>query len=137
MPSPEIIRKRLDALQRYIVILRKISTYSLQEFLEEPEHYGSAERFLQLSVEALSDLGNHVVSDLRLGAVDTYADIPDSLASAGIISVEQRAIWVRMIGFRNLLVHDYLQVDRTIVYDVLQHRLQDMDEIGRVFAQYL
>lgn len=137
MPSPEIIRKRLDALQRYIAILSKISAYSLQEFLAEPEHYGSAERFLQLSVEALSDLGNHVVSDLRLGEVDSYADIPDALATAGIISTEQRAIWIRMIGFRNILVHDYLQVDRTIVYDVLQHRLQDINAIGRVFAQYL
>ena len=49
----------------------------------------------------------------------------------------QRAIWVRMIGFRNILVHDYLQVDRSIVYDVLRHRLPDIEDIGRVFAQYL
>ena len=137
MPRAEIIRKRLDALNRYVAILRKLSAYSLQDFLDDPERYGSAERFLQLSVEALSDLGNHVVSDLGLGEVNSYADIPDLLAEAKIISVVQRAIWVRMIGFRNILVHDYLQVDRSIVYDVLRHRLPDIEDIGRVFAQYL
>ncbi len=137
MPNADIIRKRLDALERYTAILRKLSRYSLQEFVDDPEHYGSAERFLQLSVEALSDLGNYVVADLHLGEVNSYADIPDALARAGIVSSEQRAIWIRMIGFRNILVHDYLQVDRTIVYAVLRDRLQDIQDIGRVFAQFL
>ena len=53
MPNAEIIRKRLDALERYIAILRRLGRYTLQEFVDDPEHYGSAERFLQLSVEAL------------------------------------------------------------------------------------
>ncbi len=137
MPNADIIRKRLDALERYIAILRKLSRYSLPDFVADPEHYGSAERFLQLSVEALSDLGNHVVADLHLGEVNSYADIPDLLATHKIITAAQRAVWIRMIGFRNILVHDYLQVDRTIVHDVLQNRLDDMVGISQVFAQYL
>ncbi|MCP5445009.1 MAG: DUF86 domain-containing protein [Chromatiaceae bacterium] len=42
-----------------------------------------------------------------------------------------------MIGFRNILVHDYLEVDRSIVHGVLQESLNDITELQRVFAQFL
>ena len=42
-----------------------------------------------------------------------------------------------MIGFRNVLVHEYLDIDRMIVYDVLQNRLGDLEALRRVFARFL
>lgn len=42
-----------------------------------------------------------------------------------------------MIGFRNVLVHGYVDIDRAVVYDVLQHRLGDLEALRRVFAQFL
>ena len=42
-----------------------------------------------------------------------------------------------MIGFRNTLVHEYIEIDRKIVYGVLQNGLGDIEELKRIFAQYL
>jgi uncharacterized protein YutE (UPF0331/DUF86 family) len=42
-----------------------------------------------------------------------------------------------MIGFRNVLVHDYLDVDREIVYTVPQEDLDDLDQLKRLFAKFL
>jgi len=42
-----------------------------------------------------------------------------------------------MIGFRNVLVHDYLDIDREIVYTVLQEDLSDLNQLKRLFAQFL
>jgi hypothetical protein len=41
-----------------------------------------------------------------------------------------------MIGFRNTLVNDYMDVDRTIVYEVLQNGRGDIEELKCVFACY-
>jgi uncharacterized protein YutE (UPF0331/DUF86 family) len=41
------------------------------------------------------------------------------------------------VGFRNILVHQYLEVDRKIVYDVLQNKLGDLEELKKVFASFL
>jgi hypothetical protein len=49
MVRTEVIRKRLNKLDEYLGILRGLRKYSLEEFLANPEHYGSVERFLQLS----------------------------------------------------------------------------------------
>lgn len=137
MPKSEIIRRRLQKLDEYMLILESLRRYTLEEFLADPERYGSAERFLQLAIEILNDLGNHLVADLRLGAVDTYADIPALLAKHGRISEEQRRTWTRMIGFRNVLVHEYLEVDHRIVHDVLASHLGDLRNLSVIFAQLL
>jgi uncharacterized protein YutE (UPF0331/DUF86 family) len=48
------------------------------------ERYGSAERFLHLSIEAILDMGNHVIADLDLGIVNWYSDIPALLEKNGV-----------------------------------------------------
>ena len=137
MVKREVIRKRLTKLDEYLEILHSLQKYSLEEFVSNPEHYGSAERFLQMAVETTIDIGNHIVSDLGLGTVNWYSDIAIILEEKGHISAELREKWIRMVGFRNILVHDYLEVDRTIVYDVLRNRLDDLIQLKQAFAKFL
>jgi uncharacterized protein YutE (UPF0331/DUF86 family) len=137
MVRQEVIRKRLNKLDDYLGILHGLKIYSFQEFIENPEHYGSAERFLHLAIEVAIDLGNHIIAETELGTVNWYSDIPKLLAAKGYISDEMEERWVRMIGFRNTLVHEYIDIDRKIVFDTLHNNLQDLEELKRVFAQFL
>ncbi|MCD5417266.1 DUF86 domain-containing protein [Candidatus Bipolaricaulota bacterium] len=137
MIRKEVIRKRLNKLEEYLSILKRLSRYRLDEFLGDPERYGSTERFLQLSIEAVIDMGTHVIAESELGTINAYSDIPEILAEKGYIDGELLEQWIQMIGFRNILVHEYLEVDRKIVYDVLQHCLTDLEALKKVFAQFL
>lgn len=137
MVRTEVIRKRLNKLDEYLDILRGMKKYLLDEFLADPEKYGSAERLLQLAIEATTDIGSHSIADLGLGEVNWYSDIAAILTEKGYIPVELSEKWIRMVGFRNILVHDYLEVDLKIVYDVLQNRLDDLEELKRSFANFL
>jgi uncharacterized protein YutE (UPF0331/DUF86 family) len=137
MVRPEVIRKRLNKIDEYLVVLQRLQRYGRDEFLSDPERYGSAERFLHLAIEALLDMGNHVIADEGLGVVDWYSDVPRIFLEKGLISSELSQKWMRMIGFRNTLVHGYMDVDRTIVYEVLQNGLRDIEELKRVFARFL
>ena len=47
MVRAEVIRKRLGKLDEYPAILRELRRYTFEEFVADPEHYGSAERFRQ------------------------------------------------------------------------------------------
>ena len=137
MDRSEVIRRRLQKLDEYLGILRGLQRYSVEAFIGNPEHYGSAERFLQLAIETLTDMGNHVIAELGLGTVDSYRDIPEILAKHGHIDHAARDRWIEMIGFRNILVHDYLDVDREIVYRALQQDLEDIEVLRRAFAKFL
>ena len=137
MVRPEVIRKRLNKLDEYLSILYNMRKYSFDDFTSDPECYGSAERFLHLSIEAILDMGNHVIADSDLGIVNWYSDIPAILEKDGYIDSRMKKEWLQMIGFRNTLVHDYVEIDRRIVYDVLQNHIEDFEKIKRVFAQFL
>lgn len=137
MTRPEVIRKRLNKLDEYLAVLRRLQRYERDEFLSNPERYGSAERFLHLAIEALLDMGNHVIADENLGVVDWYSDVPRIFLEKGLISPELSEKWIRMIGFRNTLVHGYIDIDRTIVHEVLQNGIKDIEELKRLFAGFL
>ncbi len=137
MVRAEVIRKRLNKLDEYLGILRGLQRYTFEEFVGDPERYGSAERFLQLAIEAITDMGGHVIAELNLGVVNWYSDIPTILAEKGHIPADLQEKWIRMLGFRNILVHEYLDVDRRIVYEVLQERLEDIEAFKQVFVQFL
>jgi uncharacterized protein YutE (UPF0331/DUF86 family) len=137
MVNKEIVRKRLNKLDEYLQILYTLQKYSFDAFFGDPERYGSTERFLYLAIEAINDIGNHLISDDNMGMVDSYRDIPIILAEKGIISTAQREKWIQMIGFRNTLVHEYIEIDRKIVYQVLQENLEDIESLIQVFAEFL
>jgi len=117
--------------------LNSLREYSFEDFISNPERYGSAERFLQLAIEAMTDIGSHIVADLNLGVVNSYSDVPNILARRGYLNNSLKEKWIRMIGFRNILVHDYLDIDRKIVHEVLQQHLGNIEELKQVFAQFL
>jgi len=137
MVKQEIIRRRLNRLDEYLAVLRRLRERPQAEFVSDPILYGSAERFLQLAIESLCDMGSHMIVDGRLGAIETYADIPRILRRHEIIPAESAETWIRMIGFRNILVHDYLEIDRRIVHNVIQNQLEDIEAIASAFARFL
>jgi len=93
MVDANVLRHRLQKLSEYLDILRTTQQYSRSEFVEDPHLYGSAERFLQLSIEAINDMASHVVVDENLGAVERARDLPDIFKSEGLIGEEMREQW--------------------------------------------
>jgi uncharacterized protein YutE (UPF0331/DUF86 family) len=137
MVRPEVIRRRLDRLTEYLEILDRYQRYDLATFVGDPEHYASAERFLQLAIESTLDIGSHVVAEEDLGPVEFSRDIPQRFREHGLIDEALEQQWIRMIGFRNILVHEYAELDRSIVYEAATERLNDLKALEPVFAKFL
>lgn len=137
MTRPEVLRRRLAHLAEYLQVLRGLAGYTLDEFLASPERYGAAERFLQLSIEAISDMAAHVASDEGWGHFERTRDLVYLFLERGLVDPPMGERWLRMIGFHNLLVHDYLELDRRRVYSVLQENLGDLEALSRVFVRLL
>lgn len=130
MVKIEVLQRRIDKAEEYLNFLKNIKDkYSNEEFKENPMIYGSTERFLHLIIETLMDIGNHIISDQNLGKVDFYKDIPELLFEGNYINEELKDIFIKIIGFRNILVHDYLEIDHDIVYSIIRDDLNDLKEI--------
>jgi uncharacterized protein YutE (UPF0331/DUF86 family) len=61
----------------------------------------------------------------------------DVLVEAGVLSPELGARLAGIAGFRNILVHDYLQIDRGIVYQKLHEGVADLESFATEIVQFL
>lgn len=130
----EVVAARLAILDENLRLLEGLAHLDLATFLGDPRNYGSAERFLQLAIEAVFDIGTHCISALALPRPLAYADILPTLAQAGVISRETQAELTNMAGFRNLLVHDYARLDRARVHGFLSARLAGLRRFAAEIA---
>lgn len=138
MVNREVLLRRIEKAKEYLDFLYNIrDNYNLKEFKENPMVYGSSERFLHLCIEALLDIGTHIISDKNLGKVEFYSDVPKLLSQHGYLSKELTDIFIRIIGFRNILVHEYLEINLDIVYKVMENNLKDLEIILKEMAKLL
>ena len=94
---------------------------------------GAGERYLQLSIEILLDLGSHIIAARGLAAPDTYADVFHILAEGGLLPDAVHRQVEGMAGFRHLLVHDYLRLDPERVFALLVEKLPVLEELARLY----
>lgn len=88
---------------------------------------------LQRACEAAIDAAMHLVRVQRLGIPTDSRQAFTLLTGASIISAELGGHLAGMVGFRNVLVHNYRELDLNVVRSVLDHRLEDLS----AFAQRL
>jgi len=132
--TDDVFERRTRRFIETLEILERLQRTPWERFSTDPEKYGSAERFLQVAVEVLDDLGAHLVAKTGAGPIERYRDIPDRLLAAGRLSEDQADVWRRVIGFRNVIVHNYLDVDRAIVFDILTNHLDDLRDLHRALV---
>lgn len=133
----QVVRARLAVLEEYLRYLQEAASVDLAAFTADPRTWASAERFLQLAIEAILDIGTHCIAELGLSRPERYADVLPALVDAGIIRPETGHALSSISGFRNLLVHDYMKVDRIRVHKFLNSRLQAFRDFAADVSGYL
>jgi len=125
----ERIRDHLQRLNRYSLLLGRIREISFEKFQNDEMLQASAERFLQLAIESCLNVGNRIISlqqfEKPIKPPETYADIFIGMESLGVIDKALRERLVQMARFRNMLVHVYWELDKRMVYEIIQQNLQD------------
>jgi uncharacterized protein YutE (UPF0331/DUF86 family) len=124
MTDVELVAKRLAFIETCVRELRELARTELIATDVREERF--VVHTLQVTIQAALDVASHIVADERLGEPESSAQlfallvrnhwVPDGLAGS------LRA----MVGFRNILVHGYQSVDKALVRDVVEHRLDDL-----------
>jgi len=136
-PDPQVIGSRLATLEEYLRLLVGFARLDLAAFTGDPRNYAAAERFLQLAIESVFDIGTHCIAALGLPRPERYSEVLPALAEAGIIQRETALQLANLAGFRNLLVHDYTKIDRRRVHEFLNSRLDAFRRFAQDIAAYL
>jgi len=132
----EIIHARLAVLETYVQELKSLQNYSLEDLAQNLSNLWTVAHGLQLCIQIVLDVGNHILSDLGIKAGD-YTEIIDQLGKKGVIPVDFARNIRGMAGLRNVLVHGYISLNVTLVHQILQERLGDFLEFAHYINEYL
>ena len=137
MIDKEVMIKKLQELEQYTRELEKMKALSLKEIQISLPKSWSIEHGLQLAIQLVIDIGNHILAAIGENRIDEYADVIDRLGERQIIPPDFAKEIRDMAGFRNVLVHEYIDVDLKQVYYVLQNRLSDFQRFNHYIKNYL
>lgn len=101
------------------------------ENLEDYRHMDAIVLNLQRACEMATDVAMYIVSNRKLGIPQTKKEAFEKLNKYGLISDEMCANMKGMVGFRNIAIHEYKQIDETILKDVIENHLEDIKEFVR------
>ncbi|WP_159818000.1 type VII toxin-antitoxin system HepT family RNase toxin [Colwellia sp. 20A7] len=84
--------------------------------------YRAAERLLQLLTEVSIGLSKHWLKSINKESSSNAYQTFVALESLNLIRDTELIEWRKIIGLRNALVHDYLNVDKAIVKLIIKDR---------------
>lgn len=135
MTDADLVAKKLAEIETYVRELRELADASAIRSSVKEQRF--VLHTLQLAIQAALDAASHVVSDERLGEPERNRELFALLTNAGWIPAELAAKLEEMVGFRNVLVHEYASIDLEIVRDVLETRLDDLLQFAAALRQRL
>ncbi len=132
-----IVLERLSWIERMLVGIRGLPLDSLEDFTADPRTPASAESYLRRCLEALLDLGRHILARGFGRAVSEYRAIAHELQEVGVLSPVEAARLREMAGYRNRLVHFYDEVSAGELYEICTQDLPDIERLTHALEQWI
>lgn len=130
MENEAVLLNKYESIERCINRIR-------EEYDNNPENLEDYRKMdaiilnLQRACEMATDVAMYVVSNRKLGLPQTKKEAFEKLFDNKLITEEMCNNMKGMIGFRNIAIHEYKQIDENIVKDVIENHLDDLKEFVR------
>jgi len=123
----EVIEKRIYYFKTALEKLKAIRAEGEQRFFEDWKLQDSALRNFQIAIEAIADIANHIISEKNLERPASYKDIVRVLNQYKILPDDFSKKAYLIMGFRNIIVHEYLYLDMEKVFKKLK-LIEDLEK---------
>jgi uncharacterized protein YutE (UPF0331/DUF86 family) len=113
------IERRLEKLSVCLQKLEPFKKQKKEELLGDPYLQDIIERNLEVAAQAVIDIANRIISIDRLEKPRDYYEAILRLGEVGILPIDFAQKLAPIAGFRNILVHSYLDINWDEVYNNL------------------
>ena len=125
MPPDDVILAKVEIIERCVRRIHEVYDGTPANLLQDWTRQDSILLNIERACQASIDLAMRLVAMRGLGLPAESREAFVLIANAGIIDHELSVSLQRMVGFRNLAVHNYRKLDLAIVQNLVEHRLGD------------
>lgn len=120
----EVVQRRLEELDTTLARLSRHRDVSLEDYRNDPDLQWIVERGLLNAAGLVFDIADHVLSGHFGRHSETYQASLDGLYEERVIPRDLHEDLEGLGGFRNLLVHEYVELDSAEVHRHFQTAFQ-------------
>lgn len=133
--ADDVLLNKASTIERCVARVREEHRAAGAQFATDFTRQDAAILNIQRACEAAIDMGQHVIRQRSLGLPQSARDVFHVLAQAGYIDSDLASAMGKMVGFRNIAVHDYQQLLIPIVVDIITHHLNDFLTYSQVMLR--
>jgi len=133
----KVIAERVAWIRRMLDGLRALPLTTPETFSSDPRNLAAAESYLRRVLEALLDLGRHVLAKGFGRAAVEYKDVATGLAETHVLTEREAVLLRSLAGYRNRLVHFYHEVSEHELYQICTGQLGDIEDILTVILGWI
>ena len=137
MLDNSVILARLARLDEYVYRLKRFEYIELNNYLDDYDIQAVVERSLQLAIQVCIDIANYIIARKKMTFPAEQDNIFMLLGREGIIPHDLSARVKVMVNLRNILVHDYAEIDAKRVHGILTKRLKDFSLFSSAVVNFL
>ncbi len=130
------VRRHLLTLDSVLTRLSAYSGKGVSLLTGDTKEQWAVERGLQLCTQCVLDIATHIVASAGRDVPD-YASALDEIGKIGVIPRDLAKRLRPLAGFRNALVHGYLDIDIERLHSVLNQHLDEVREFAQHIDRYL
>jgi uncharacterized protein YutE (UPF0331/DUF86 family) len=124
--NDRVIVQRVQSIKQMREAIRDLPIQDNKEFLENPHNVAAAESYLRRALEALFDIGRHILARKFAYPAAEYKEIANGLFEKKILSRKDADLLRQMAGYRNRMVHFYHEISPEELYDICVHHLDEI-----------
>jgi len=126
MVDRELISKKVNLIRYHLERIFLKSNISLDEFLNDVDTKDIVCHNLFFLLQNIIDICSHIISDEGLEEPTFYSDMADILAKGKVIREDLKQPLKNMIGLRNIIAHQYGDIDFNIIYKIVKEDIKDV-----------
>jgi uncharacterized protein YutE (UPF0331/DUF86 family) len=126
--SQKVVVAKSEIVREMLAGIRTLPLDSERDFRADPRMVAAGESYLRRGIEALIDLGRHLLARGFGKLVPEYAEVAAELGRRGVLDPAIATRLRVMARYRNRLVHFYDEVTPAELYRILSSELADIEE---------
>jgi uncharacterized protein YutE (UPF0331/DUF86 family) len=130
MADRDLTSAKLESLRRCIERIVEHTPGNAEDLLRDYDAQDIIALNLQRAVRICVDIGAHIIGANQWNAPETMAGVFSVLSAHGVIQPDLAERLQRAVGFRNISVHEYQEVDWIRVYRIITDHLEDFRTFG-------
>lgn len=125
-PDRRRVDERIERIEAACKALEAVGDLDPEQYLASEDLQAATERRLMVAVQAAIDVGSHLVATQGWNTPAAYADVFVELERHGVVAADLSGRMQMATGLRNILVHDYLDVEPRQVHASLHEDIADL-----------